>query len=390
MAVLILIRAHEESLTKAKRLKAAWHGKRLRVGDGRALTALTPGWIELDANRQAVLIEERAKVVRRIVRDVLRGVGRQSIAKALNAEGVEPWGIGKRKGMHWHPTYVSKLIRSPALVGTFVPHIETYDAKGKLVRVPQESVPNYFPAVIDEATFARLQDIVKVPNARGRHATAPLQSILSGLARCPECGGTMTRVAKGSRSKPALVCRAAKIGAAKHYHSVNYESVESVILKEYPAILGNMPHPNEKIEAELSSLRAGVDVLESRLSDLLDVLEKRPSDALAKRVQDTEVSLKVQREALDEAETRAAHLDSKVVKLRCEALGMAIRAKPLDRARVNTALRELVEGVTVDYRTGCLVFHWRSGGESSATFMWPDGDYAPPVRKRKAAGISRA
>ncbi len=372
MAVVILLRAHEESATKAKRLKAAWHGKRQRIGDGLAVTALTPGWIKLDADRKPVLIEERAKIVRRIVRDFLRGIGRQSIAKALNQEGVEPWGIGRRKGMHWHQSYVAKLIRNPALVGTFIPHTETYDKDGKLVRVPQEPVEGYFPPVIDQETFQRLQDAVSAPSVRGRHATAPLQSILSGLARCPECGSTMTRVAKGNRSRPTLVCRAAKIGAAKHYRSVPYELVERTVLGQFGAILDGMPHPNEQVEQELSAARAAVDGQEARLAALLDTLERHPSDSLAKRVQDAEVALKAQREALDDIETRAAHLDSKAIRLRCEALGVAIRARPVDRARINAALRELVESVTIDYNTGHMRFRWRSGGESSVIFMWPD------------------
>jgi DNA invertase Pin-like site-specific DNA recombinase len=364
-AVLVFFRAHEESATKSRRLKAAWHGKRAKAHE-KTLTAITPGWIELDEHRKPVLIEERARVVRRIVKDVLRGVGKHAIARALNTEGVEPFGRAK----HWHRSYVAKIVESPALVGTFVPHIDDYK-DGKVRRVPQVPVPGYFPSVIDADTHARLQDVVQQPAARGRHATKPLQSILSGLARCPDCGATMTRVAKGSRSRPKLVCTRAKVGAANHYRSVPYEVLESELLGNYETILRDMPHPDAEIDRGLQNAQAVVDELDGRMGELMALLERRPSDALAARVADLELHANEARNARDEWSERASRSERKTLQLRVEALGVAIRAKPLNRARVNAALRELVESVTVDYHTGHLVFRWRSGGESSLLFMWP-------------------
>jgi DNA invertase Pin-like site-specific DNA recombinase len=47
-ALMVAIRAHEESAMKGRRLKAAWEGKRARaVSDGKPLTATCPGWLTL-------------------------------------------------------------------------------------------------------------------------------------------------------------------------------------------------------------------------------------------------------------------------------------------------------------------------------------------------------
>lgn len=71
-AVIVLIRADGESVTKSRRLRAAWHGKRMRIKDGHALTSRTPGWIRMDADGRPQLIPEPAKVVREIINDARR------------------------------------------------------------------------------------------------------------------------------------------------------------------------------------------------------------------------------------------------------------------------------------------------------------------------------
>jgi DNA invertase Pin-like site-specific DNA recombinase len=166
-ALMVFMRANEESKTKSRRLKAAWHGKRLRVRD-KTMTKMTPGWIALDADRKPVLIEERAKFVCRIVKDYLRGVGKDAIAKALNVEKVPTFGRAK----HWHASYMAKILSSPALVGTFVPHVDDYK-DGKRRRTPLEPVAGYYPAVIDHDTFERVQSLLGRSPLRRRHTRHP-------------------------------------------------------------------------------------------------------------------------------------------------------------------------------------------------------------------------
>ncbi len=370
MAVLILIRAHEESATKARRLKAAWHGKRLKAKET-ALTASTPGWIELDSKRKPVLIEDRAKVVRRIVKDYMQGTGKHSIVTALNKEAVPPFG----RAAHWHRSYIDKILSSPALVGTFVPHIDEH-VDGKAKRIPQEPVHNYFPAVIDEETFARLQELNSRSPLRGRHAKTSMRNILSGLARCPECSATMTRVSKGSRKKagkPFLVCTKAKTGAGCVYLGVPIEDVEKALLKDHEQIIREMPHQDADTESELQDAQTLVDALEFKVGGLLDLLERRPSDSLAKRVASLEVQLKDARQVRDEVASKAQQTEKQIVQRKADNLAVAMRAKPLNRERINAALRELLEGVTVDYTSGHLRFHWRAGGQTALFFMWPAG-----------------
>lgn len=94
ISLTIMSRAHEESATKARRLKEAWAAKRSRL-DTEALTSKVPAWLRLNPEtRKPELIPERAAIVERIFRDTLGGKGQHSIAAELNREGVKPWGRG--------------------------------------------------------------------------------------------------------------------------------------------------------------------------------------------------------------------------------------------------------------------------------------------------------
>lgn len=368
MAVLILIRANEESATKARRLKAAWFGKRQRAKSS-SLTAIVPGWIKLDAERKTVLIPERASIVRQMVRDYLRGIGKHSIVKALNEGSVPPFGRAKQ----WHRSYIDKILTSPALIGTFIPHIETHES-GKKVRVPQPPVEGYYPAVIDVDAYARLQAVNGKSPLRGRHAGRALRNLLSGLAKCPKCGSTMTRVTKGSRGKagqPFLVCTRAKEGAGCTYRVVPYAAVEKVIASNVEAILADMPHADVEIAKELRGADVAVDRLAEKVEDLLSLVERRPSDALAGRLVELEGKLKEAQKDREEIATRAAVTESKVLTLKANNLTVAMRARPINRQRINAALRELLESVVIDYAHASLEFHWRSGGASSIMYAWP-------------------
>lgn len=153
ISILTFTRANEESETKSRRLRAAWEGKRLAMAEGKPLTALAPAWLRLSEDRQGFeVIGERANLVRRIFDMTLGGVGQHKIAKTFNLEERAPWGRGKR----WHRSYVAKVLASPAVLGTFQPHVMEFDG-AKKSRRPLEAVVGYFPAIISEETFREAQ-----------------------------------------------------------------------------------------------------------------------------------------------------------------------------------------------------------------------------------------
>jgi len=182
------------------------------------------------------LIEDRAEIVRRIFADVDVGIGKYTIAANLNAEGVEAWGFGKKKGDGWHSSYVTKIVSNIACVGDYQPHVK---AKADARRTPVgDVIRGYFPAVIGEEIFARVNDRRNTKLMAQQRPGRSLVNLFGGIGKCA-CGGTMTFRGKGLAHRADgstvredyLVCDNAlrKRGCDQRTHW-NYEAIEGGVL----------------------------------------------------------------------------------------------------------------------------------------------------------------
>lgn len=199
MAYVVAIRANEESERKSHRIRSAWTEKRLNASRKKPMTKLAPGWLELREDRRAYeTIPERVEVVKRIFREYLEGRGTHGIADGLNRDRIKPFG----RAAFWHRSYVVKILENPAVIGRFTPHTIEY-VEGKRTRKPQDPVEDYFPVVVEPEVFARVQSMRegrRAPVVRSRNSRG-VSHLLAGLARCPKCRSSMTRVNKGLRAE---------------------------------------------------------------------------------------------------------------------------------------------------------------------------------------------
>jgi DNA invertase Pin-like site-specific DNA recombinase len=370
LAILLLMRGHEESATKAKRLKAAWLAKRQRAAAGEIQTVKVPAWIQAEGsaaknyrNAKLSVIPERARIVRRIFTEFLDGSGKAQIAVALNAERVPTWGEGNgRKGIHWHKSYVWKILSNPAVTGRFVPHVYTHDGPKASRRVPQEPIPDYYPRVVDDATFERGQRLMSARRATVR--SAGVASIVAGLARCPKCGSTMTRVMKGSAGKggsPKLVCTKAKAGAGCEYRGVPLPAVERALVA-HAASFRKVPIAETMLAEEIAAADEELYRVAKQVEEIVDAIERGSSAALSQRLAEREAQAEGLRAELHRLKAHAAETESRVVALRAARLAEALeRLNPVTVASANAAMRECLESVTVDYSEGVLRLLWRHG-----------------------------
>lgn len=375
MALLTFARAHEESVMKGLRVRAAWDRKKREAGS-RPVTSVCPSWLRLKEDRLSFeVIPGRGEVVQRIFEMAAAGIGQHTIAATLNAEGVPPFGNPRKgTGLHWHRSYVAKLLTSDAPRGVYVPHSSNY-VGGRLVRTPLDPVPGYYPAVVDHET-ARRARLVLAPRSnpkRGRHAAAPVQNILAGLARCPLCGRSMTRVTKGSRAKagkPYLVCTVAKAGAGCEYHAVPYDNVEHALRTRADELV--FKPTEEDFDAELDALvqhRAGLLL---KIDNVVRALEESEgSAALHRRLQVLEAEERKVAERAGARVERRENTREPLVESRMKDLRAALLAEPFDRDAANATLRLCVEGVVVHHQTGQLLVSWRHGGTTDLSFAWP-------------------
>lgn len=376
IGMMVSWRAHEESKTKGRRLAAAWEEKRRKVAAGETdeYTRRCPAWIIRDPEGWR-LHPVHADTVRRVYRDTIAGAGEHAIAKALNEEGIPVM----TRGTMWHRSAVAKLLRNPAAIGTLVTgHIDY--GTGKRQRITGTPIPDFYPAAVTAEQWAAVRTVKdgSIARARGKSASAPVQNMLAGLARCPDCGAAMTRVYKGSRAKagPAkLVCTRAKAGAASHgYVSVSIEAVHDAIASDYAKLIADVPAGDRApaLDSEAVNLQGEIMAAENSLADLLDLLDREPSQALARRIRAAEASLSVLRTDLEGIEQARAVADGGMVHTRLEALADAFDT-PADTGGINAALRLLFAGVTIDHREGLLQFQWRQGGTTALRYAFaPD------------------
>jgi DNA invertase Pin-like site-specific DNA recombinase len=374
LSILTFMRANEESETKARRLRSAWEAKRSKALD-RPLTAKCPAWLVLDkeAGRFEV-IEDRAAIVRRVYAMTLQGYGQHAIAETLNKEGVPAF-----KGSHWHRSYIVKLLGNPSVIGTLVPHVLEFSEDRKKTRKPLDPVPGYYPAVVDEDSYQRVQAMRMgtISPLRGRHAKGQVLNIFGGLARCPACGSTMTRVYKGKRGgRPYLVCTKAKAGAGCVYKTVPYQQVEDAFLAGASWTLAHCPGDSpegQQADDDLDAIETAISVTEDSIENLLDALQastgiKQP--ALLQRLSFLQEQLDAMRKEREALQQKAASMAGPLLMKRLDALGNALERQPLNKTEVNTLLRQLLSDVVVDYNTGLLILRWKHGGESDRTYAW--------------------
>ena len=221
MSLVILSRGHEESLMKSKRITAAWAGKRARLNE-KKLTGRAPAWLELSPDKTVFhAVPERVKAVQRIFEMKAQGIGGETIAKALNREGV--W--SPKNG--WRKSYITKILSSRAVLGEFQPQTKE---EGK--RIPTgDPLPDYFPRIISDELFHAVQ--ARLASNRGKGGRNGRVSNLFGhIAKCGDCGASMTFIDKGAPPKGGryLLCDTARRGRGCHRHSIKYQAFEDLIL----------------------------------------------------------------------------------------------------------------------------------------------------------------
>lgn len=204
-SLVVMARAHEESLTKSRRIGSAWKNKRAHAAAQVPMTKWCPAWLRLSNDRTRYEpILERVEVVRGIFEDAASGMGVYSIAVSLNQRAVPTFDSPNG----WHTSYVAKILANRAVLGEFQPHRRE---NGK--RVPEgEPSRTYYPAIVGEELFyrAQLAKSERRINGAGRKGAA-FTNLFSGLAKCAYCGSSVKLENKGAGRKGGtyLVCHGA-------------------------------------------------------------------------------------------------------------------------------------------------------------------------------------
>lgn len=189
------------------------------------------------------LIEWEADIIRYCAAEMLRGRSVYSLAKELNSRGI-PTVTGKE----WKGANLQRVVAAFRNAGLFV------DDDGT-VKIAE------YPAILDRATFTRLQVLVNDPtrSAPGRHVR--MSHYLSGFLRCGVCGkSNLRRQEIKSKNRVTWVC-ASEGGCGKINRDEKHirDYVVGTILAAYR---------DQAFVARLLAATSGTDDYDALIADL--------------------------------------------------------------------------------------------------------------------------
>lgn len=349
-SIAIMQRAHDESLTKSKRGRAAWEAKRQ---SGKVLTKICPAWLTWNpTSGRFETIEKRVEIVQRIFAMASDGWGRDAIARRLNEEGLPAW----RSTRGWHPSYIGKILQNRATLGEFEPNSRVDGKRQGLGKVRE----NYYPAIISPDIFyvvqARRNQHLKFIGKNGSNSTA---NLFTGIAVCGYTGYPMVYSNKDSKKGKwrYLVSDHAKRKLGSKSFSWPYEKFETEILINLTNLdLGNVLKLDadkcRKIAQDLDARRGEMESVQGRINELsLELQESSQS------VKTLIAVVKTMELKYDRLEKEVRELEDEQMRLKAgnnyqnylELLGQfaARNTDPDIRVRLKTEIRSKVKQIRV-------------------------------------------
>lgn len=273
-SLLVMIRAHEESDTKSKRVKAAirrqcegWNAGTYR---GLIRNGKDPQWLRLSPEGWE-LIPDRVAAVKRALELYSQGLGAGRAANVMHDEGFKltEWGIS---GLQ-----IYRMIKQPALRGV----------KRLILDGEDYELEEYYPRVLSDTEWAELQHLAS--QRFRRRGAGEIPGIITGvgLAYCGYCGtavvaqNIMNRrradgtIADGHRR---LHCTSySKNGGCSYGGSCSVVPVERAVLSFCSdqinlARLLQAGDEGQTVQKRLVAARAAVTKTSNQLSKITDAL----------------------------------------------------------------------------------------------------------------------
>jgi len=275
-SLVVMIRAHEESDTKSKRVRAAIRRQCERWLDGswRGIirNGRDPQWLR-QVGQAWEVIPERAAAVRYVVDRYMAGQGSIRILREMAERGLQI----SDKGLT-NSAYLIQLMRKRILVGE-----REFEVAGEIYRLP-----GYYPAILSEEEWQALQ---RVANRRqGSRGVGEIPGLFTGLGItvCGYCGRYVFSSNLMGRKRQAdgrphpghrrLLCYGYSQGTAGPCRSgIQAGAVETAIMLYCadPLRLDGLMAGGDRItelRARLAAARARVAEVEARLSRLAAAL----------------------------------------------------------------------------------------------------------------------
>jgi DNA invertase Pin-like site-specific DNA recombinase len=371
--------AREESEKKAGRLRDAHAIRRAEVAEhGGVLRAVCPAWLD-KKNGHYVERPERVALIREIFRLADEGQGSVTIAKMLNKRGEPLWVRPRGKVQRaWDVGRIQKFLADPAVLGEY--HGRRWE-NGR--RVPTGVIIKLFPRIVDADLFVRVRASAELrAQTKGGGRSAVVSNLVSGLAKCRHCGGSMEYIRhrrvgatyKGrngverimKHESAALYCRAAYRHArsCSNRIGITYYGFERALLDEVLHIAmddrafarndeaAKLTRELAEKEREADQARAAAEALWTEWAS--DGQKSAMKKRLAEQAESRSVALDEQVEVIRKARAKAAgqasseeHL-SRIAEVRAHLYADDLEVRAKHRRKVMEALRSVITSMDCD------------------------------------------
>lgn len=327
-------RGHDESRKKSDRINAVWDNWRA-TGQSRAGTVrpgAVPFWLSKKDGKYK--LNDKAEVVRQIVRWATDGWGVQKIHAELRRRQMKVI-VKKNSDGYIAQPYLNKVLQSPVLYG----RCEEIDRDG------------YFPAVITREEFFHLQGVISGRTRKGKRTrTRDRVHLLSGIIENIDTGGhysvrrwqhvqrhvyypfdVRTHGRTDTTSFPVEELEAATIEAVK-------ELVPGEIFgKKRADVMSGLVAEADQLKAKIANLEAEMEEAEGEVKAVVRVVG-RLEERLA------EVNAKIAEERVKLASPAVETL------AQCKRLCGMDLTDDENRLRLRAALGNLIERIRVEFR----------------------------------------
>ena len=167
-----------------------------RMQNGEFNTCTAPLGYRLE-NGKLVIYEEEAKIVRRIFKMYLSGLGTQQIARILNEEEV----LKQSRNKKWYPASIMYILTNERYMGdvclqkSYTTDTLPYRVKLNYGEKAKYYVKNSNPGIVSKQEFDDVKAMVEEKRPKPRIETA---SVFKGFLKCGDCGRVMRRMKNNS------------------------------------------------------------------------------------------------------------------------------------------------------------------------------------------------
>jgi site-specific DNA recombinase len=295
-------------------------------------------------------------------------MGQKEIGRHLTEKGL------LMRGKPWRVQKVHTILSDSLYKGDY--YFNVIDSKAKQKREPAEWVKTIIPAIIDAAKFEQVR-IKRESRAPSKISPSVLSSptLMTGLIRCGECGGSMTLATGKSgrykyykctsrKNKGNHVCSSGNLPMEKTDQQVLHQLADKVFAPErvqtmMTALRHRIKTSKESQQEKINELNRQLKQTEERQHRLLDAIETGIV-GLDETVQHRAQNLKTAREALiiEIAGVRRDYsLPAEQIKAsQVEAFAKTLKTKLLakDSAIAKSYLNLLVDEVVVRDKTATM------------------------------------